>query len=285
MAIRSGTEKKRRGTLRIRLLPDIPSLNSAVKRSRAAIDVFFCPELVDGGYAALFRGEGIHREGDAMLEEIRVLSRRARAAIVAGSMVLENPRRGRTNSSLVFANGRRIHRYDKIHLFRPTGEERLFGAGNGAGVFQLPWRGGTIASAVILCYDLRFPLLTRLLSEAGARILFVPARWPAVRDRAWRSLLRARAIENQIFVIGCNGPGKEGGFSYAVDPFGAEIYSSRPGRGNGVVACDLSLLGKAREHHDNLREAVPLVLEGTRIRRAGKALKTRARGPAIGRDR
>jgi predicted amidohydrolase len=130
--------------------------------------------------------------------------------------------------------------------------------------------GGSIEAAVILCYDLRFPDLTRLLARAGARILFVPARWPVIRDRAWRSLLRARAIENQIFVVGCNGRGKEGGYSYAVDPFGTEIYSSRSRGKPPLVVCDLSLLVKARAHHDNLREAVPLLLAGKRVRRAGR---------------
>ena len=285
MGLRRKAEGRRRGSVRIRLLPDIPALTAAVPKERAGIDVFFCPELVDGGYAALFRGEGIHSEGDALVEQIRALSRKGRAVIVAGSMVLENPFGGRTNSSLVFANGRRIHRYDKIHLFRPTGEERLFGGGNKAGVFRLPLKRGAITAAVILCYDLRFPLLTRLLALAGARILFVPARWPSVRDRAWRGLLRARAIENQIFVIGCNGPGREGGYSYAVDPIGNEIYSSRRPRTKGVVVCDLSLLGKAREHHDNLREAVPLILRGKRIIRPGKnlGLPLRKRSAASGR--
>jgi omega-amidase len=250
----------RHGILRVRLLYDLPSVERLTARARTS-DLLLLPELVDGGYASLLQGKGIHEEGDGTLESLRRASARLSSTLIAGSLVLRAPDGGRRNSSLVFQHGRCIHRYDKMHLFRPTGEERLFGAGKEAGVFTLKGRWGEVTSAVILCYDLRFPDLTRLLARAGARILFVPARWPRVRDAAWRTLLRARAMENQIFIIGCNGKGKEGGHSYAVDPLGVEIFSSRRrSGGEDVITCDLSRLEQARKHHDNLREALPLEL-------------------------
>jgi len=80
--------------------------------------------------------------------------------------------------------------------------------------------GSNIRAGVIICYDLRFPELTRMLALGGIQVLFIPARWPAIRNDAWQTLLKARAIENQIFVVGCNAPGKEGGLSYVFDPLG-----------------------------------------------------------------
>jgi predicted amidohydrolase len=274
--------KTRSRIIRIRLLYDLPSVDRLAAKPGSS-DLLLLPELVDGGYAALHRGEGIHEEGDRTLESLRQASLKHSSTVVAGSFVLRSPDGQRRNSSLVFQRGRCIHRYDKMHLFRPTGEERLFGGGKEAGLFRLAGRWGEVTAAVILCYDLRFPDLTRLLARAGMRILFVPARWPRVRDAAWRTLLRARAIENQVFIIGCNGKGKEGGHSYAVDPLGVEIFSSRRrGGGEDVISCDLSRLDAARRHHDNLREALPLALAGGVVR-AKKPVRRRTRDRAQGR--
>jgi predicted amidohydrolase len=92
------------------------------------------------------------------------------------------------------------------------------------------------------------------------KILFVPARWPRQRDEAWRSLLKARAIENQIFVVGCNANDGEGGYSYAFDPLGRMIFSNRGKRESRFLTFSLSLhrLTQARALHSNLREAVLL---------------------------
>jgi predicted amidohydrolase len=155
-----------------------------------------------------------------------------------------------------------IHRYDKIHLFHPTGDHHYFSRGSTFGAFR-GVRG--LRTGVIVCYDLRFPEIIRAMALQGMRLLLVPARWPSVRDRIWRTLLRARAIENQIFVVGCNARGEEGGASYAFDPLGEEIFSSRQARRRDVTLLTLSpgSLAAARRHHDNLKEA--LVLKSSRI--------------------
>ncbi len=176
------------------------------------------------------------------------------AAFVAG-------RSGRrTNTSLVFHRGRLVHRYDKVHLFRPTGDNRFFSPGRSFGTFTVTLRGRRVRVGVVICYDLRFPELIRALAREGMEILIVPARWPKVRDEAWQTLLKARAMENQIFVLGCNAPGSEGGFSYAFDPTGRRTFSSRGRKGREIDAftIDLDGLHTARRLHHNLREAVLL---------------------------
>ncbi len=225
-----------------------------------ACDVLIFPELVDGGYAALARGEGRHREGDAFTRSFADLSRRGNLVCIAGSSHLSGAAGRATNTSLVYSGGRRVHRYDKIHLFRPAGDVRFFSGGRSIGTFLLRSGRPRLRAGVVLCYDLRFPELIREMARRGMRILFVPARWPAVRDRAWHTLLRARAIENQIFVVGCNAAGREGGESYVFDPLGRELFSTRGKRNRRVwrVVLPLRRLEEARRHHDNLREAVLL---------------------------
>jgi predicted amidohydrolase len=224
------------------------------------VDVLVFPELVDGGYAALAAGALPHRSGDAYLERFRKLTGPRLPACVAGTVLTEDRSGRRTNTAHVFFRGRLRHRFAKIHLFRPGNDDRYFGAGRRVGAWTLPLQNVKLRAAGIVCFDLRFPELIRVLALRGIQLLVVPARWPVARDQIWRSLLKVRAIENQIFVVGCNATGKEGGFSYAFDPFGVEIFSSRRMRTRPVQAFDIDLarIADARRHHDNLREAVLL---------------------------
>ncbi len=218
------------------------------------------PELVDGGYAALKRGAGTHRVGDPYVRLFQDASRKYRCTCVAGSVALRNSDGSLTNTSLVFRRGRCVHRYDKIHLFRPAGDHRFFRAGTAVRSFPVPLKGRRVRAGVIICYDLRFPELSRMLARAGIQLLLVPARWPAVRDDAWQTLLKARAIENQIFVAGCDAADSEGGFSYVFDPMGRLLFSSRrrPKGKVHTVLLDLRLLHEARRVHRNIRDAVML---------------------------
>jgi omega-amidase len=242
--------------LRVVMAYDASTLQSALPHA----DVVVLPELMSGGYAALKRGEGIHALGDDFLENIRVMSKRNRCTYVAGSVPIVGRNKALTNTSLVFRHGIRVHRYDKIHLFRPGGELKYFKAGGGNHVFSLTKGSSRIRAGLIICYDLRFPELARMLAAGGMQILFVPARWPEVRDETWLTLLKARAIENQVFVVGCNARGREGGFSYVFDPLGRLIMSSRedPLAPFHNVVLDLALLREAHSFHRNLRDAVLL---------------------------
>jgi|WetSurMetagenome_2_1015567.scaffolds.fasta_scaffold35905_3 omega-amidase len=222
--------------------------------------VIVLPELADRGYSALKQGEGVHTEEDEYVRQFRTISRRAHCTCIAGSLAIRNTRGVMTNSSLVFRNGACIHRYDKIHLFPPGGDTRFFRAGSTNKVFTVALENTRVRAGVIICYDLRFPELVRMLAMGGMQVLFVPARWPLVRDDAWQTLLKARAIENQIFVVGCNGRGTEGGFSYVFDPLGRLVMSSRDNPSAELidVQLDLELIREAQALHRNLQDAVLL---------------------------
>jgi omega-amidase len=108
---------------------------------------------------------------------------------------------GVVNRMVVYSpEGTLAYHTDKVHLFKQMGEDRAFIPGRCGGTF--PFMGTTAAG--IVCYDLRFPELSRRLVLAGAEILFIPAQWPSGRLELFRSLLRARAAEAQIFTVGCN---------------------------------------------------------------------------------
>lgn len=224
-----------------------------------AVDILLFPELFDGGYASLGKGKPPHTSTSPLLQSLRKFSKGSSATLIAGSTYLHSSRGRGTNSSLVLRNGRTIHRYDKVHLFRPTGDARFFTAGSVSHTFRVHGKGLSLTAGIVICYDLRFPELIRSLAFRGARILFVPARWPQIRDDAWRSLLKARAIENQIFVVGCNARPPEGGYSYVFSPVGQELWSNRRRRQRiAVVSLDADLLRSSRAIHNNLQEAVYL---------------------------
>jgi predicted amidohydrolase len=228
-------------------------------RLLSSLDILLLPELADGGYAALQRGAPPHTLTDPLISTIRTASHTLPCSIVAGSLFLNDGDIAPTNSTLVFARGKLLHRYDKIHLFKPTNDPRYFQPGKlDPTTFTLRIGSRSIRGGVVICYDLRFPELVRAMALKGMDVLFVPARWPRVRDNAWQTLLRARAIENQIFVLGCNATGKEGGYSYAFDPLGNLIASNRRRMGSALLtfSLDLGALRTSRKMHDNLKDAV-----------------------------
>jgi len=117
--------------------------------------------------------------------------------------------------------------YRKVHLFGPMHEDRALRPGNALVTLDLPWGKAGLA----ICYDLRFPELFRRHALAGAGLILLPAQWPAARLEHWRTLVQARAIENQVFVLGCNRAGADGstdfgGHSVVCDPWGERLVEA-----------------------------------------------------------
>ena len=166
------------------------------------------------------------------------------------------------NSSLVFSPaGDCVARYDKIHLFRfDNGQERydesrVLQAGQQPVTFELASRDGHAwRIGMSICYDLRFPELYRGYARAGVDLLLVPSAFTHTTGQAhWEVLLRARAIENQAFVVaaaqgGLHGNGRRTwGQSMLVDPWGTVV--AQMSEGAGVVCSDLppAMLKESRD--------------------------------------
>lgn len=129
---------------------------------------------------------------------------------ILGSL-LEGTSEGFRNTAVVHSpEGQLLGQYSKVHLFKPMEEGKYLIPGEEAPVLGLPWG----RSALAICYDLRFPELFRKYALSGARIVFVVAEWPRPRLEHWDTLLRARAIENQFFVVACNRVGESKGWSF-----------------------------------------------------------------------
>ncbi len=182
-----------------------------------------------------------------------------RMHIVGGSLLLRQPGSGQLrNACPVFSpDGKLLEIYDKMHLFdvdldgESYHESATIAAGDGPKSVAF---GGWLVGLSI-CYDLRFPELYR--RYAGCQVLSVPAAFTVPTGRAhWEVLLRARAIENQAYVLAAGQVGEHPGgrqtwgHSMIVDPWG-EVLDCRD-EGEGIVVADLDM---ARVHH--VRRAIP----------------------------
>ena len=125
------------------------------------------------------------------------------------------------NTAWVIDQGAIIGKYRKLHLFSTMGEDRFLHAGEHYLVVETS--AGRLGIAI--CYDLRFPELFRRMALDGAEIICLPAEWPKPRQEHWRTLLRARAIENQLFVVAANCCGVQG----KLDFFGMSLLLSARG--------------------------------------------------------
>ena len=218
------------------------------RAAEGGADVIVLPETWNVGF---FPREGLREmadpEGADVRRELGALAKELGVSLVAGSAA--TLREGKVfNTAYVFDRGGEcVGRYDKTHLFSPMGEHEYFTPGGGLCVFALDG----VRCGLILCYDIRFPELTRSLALQGIDVLFVPAQWPAVRLEHWRTLTRARAIENQIFLACCNGCGTAGdtvygGNSAVYDPWGTVLAAA--GESEEIIRadCDLSVIGEIR---------------------------------------
>lgn len=204
------------------------------RAGRRGVQLAVLPELWSCG----FDHENLPRHGEATPEILEILSQTARSLGMAIAGSLPETIEGRLYNTLIMvdADGSVAGTYRKIHLFAAGGEAKTFTPGSGASICQTSL--GPIGG--IICYDLRFPELCRLLALQGARIIVVCAQWPSPRIGHWDILLQARAIENQVFVLGANRIGSHGrlifpGRSKIVSPFG-EILSQADDTASEAVA-------------------------------------------------
>ncbi len=206
------------------------------------------PEMWSSGFSyrdlnqLALRTEGIAAE---LLE----LSARHKLVIV-GSMPEPNGDKV-FNTIHVADNGKLAGVYRKIHLFSLLGEDRAFSGGDS----WLLANTSLGKVGVIICYNLRFPELSRRLAVEGAQVICVPAQWPKPRQEHWRTLLRARAIENQLFVVACNACGIIGkldffGMSMIIDPKGELLGEAGESEGEVFASLDLQAM-------DDWRRQIP----------------------------
>ena len=196
-------------------------------------------------------------DGDGMVQAfLSATARQLNLWILGGTIVIRtnDSHRVANASLLIDAAGRRVARYDKIHLFDVTipGRNEQYREST----HVLPGREPVIADTPVgklglsVCYDMRFPELYRELVSQGAEWLAMPAAFTVPTGRAhWETLLRARAIENLCYVVapaqvGTHSSGRETyGDSLIVDYWGQVL--SRLAKGTGVITADIDLAAQA----------------------------------------
>jgi predicted amidohydrolase len=183
---------------------NVAYVRGAVERLAAAgCQLVVLPEMWSCGFA--YRDlAALARRTPEVVEEMGRLSA-AHGMVLVGS--LPEPDGDKVcNTAYIMDRGTLSGKYRKIHLFSLMNEDRSFTGGDSWLVVDTS--AGRLG--VFICYDLRFPELARRLAVEGAEILVVPGEWPKPREEHWRTLLKARAIENQLFVVSANCCGVQG---------------------------------------------------------------------------
>ncbi|MEU3463329.1 carbon-nitrogen family hydrolase [Streptomyces sp. NPDC006733] len=231
---------------------------AALVRAQAGADLVVLPELWPvGAFASdTFATEAEPLDGPTA-DAMSAAAREAGVWLHAGSIVERDPDGPLYNTSLVFdPEGGLRHTYRKIHRFGfDQGEAALMAPGEEIVTVALP----DTVLGLATCYDLRFPEQFRLLVDAGAQVLVIPAGWPARRLEHWRLLARARAVESQTYVLACGTAGTHAGVELAghsmvVDPWGDVLAEAGTGEEVLTVDLDPALVTKTRLDFPVLRD-------------------------------
>ena len=221
-------------------------------------DIVVLPEMFSTGFSMQPKILAESMEGETLQWMKHVAAKKK--IILTGSLIIKDIVVGReayyNRLVWVLPNGQ-VGWYDKRHLFAYGDEDQHYTAGKKRLISSV--NGWKIS--LLVCYDLRFPVWSRQSpprsAEAGSGleydVLIYVANWPERRINAWTTLLRARAIENQCYVVGVNRTGEDGnkiqytGGSMAIDPLGEILYHKRDDEEIFTVSLDKSVLEKARE--------------------------------------
>jgi predicted amidohydrolase len=248
---------------------NLASAERLVRRAAATgADIALLPERWDAFGSAEELRAAAQPVGGPRLTAVQGWARELGMAIVAGSVAERVPGDERLrNTSVAFdRDGRQVAVYRKIHQFDVDLENQRVRESD----TDAPGTGGTIATlgdvrvGLTICYDLRFPELYRVYAVAGATVVTVPAAFLERTGRDhWEVLLRARAIENQCFVVAANQYGRlPAGFSaygrsMVIDPWGTVLAQAPDGVGVITADCDHDALARVRAQLPSLAHRRP----------------------------
>lgn len=227
------------------------SLMTEVKEA----DLIILPEMWNTGYT--IHAHRYAQHATVAVEKMIAWSKKT-GAHVLGSIIVEEKEKYFNRLIVVDSDGVRIQ-YDKKHLFAFAGEDRVFSSGSERIIYSIKdWR-----LCLNICYDLRFPVWCR--NQDDYDVLIFSANWPDKRIDAWDALLRARAIENQAYVIGANCVGEDlwgntySGHSAILDPMGKKLIYDDSSEAK-ILSCVLS-----NQSLTQVREDLPFLKDKDRF--------------------
>lgn len=215
--------------------------------------IIVLPEMFSTGFSMRPEALGETMDG-ATVKWMRQLSAKTKK-IITGSLIIEDEGKYFNRLIWMMPNGIHYH-YDKRHLFAYAGEDRHYSSGTNKLIVQVNgWR-----ICPLICYDLRFPVWSRQSRELYDILIYV-ANWPQRRSLAWKTLLQARAIENQCYAIGVNRVGDDGnniyysGDSSITDPVGNTIWQQPEKEAVFTYTFEKDKLAEVRNHFPFLNDA------------------------------
>ena len=239
---------------------NLKMLEEKINSINEKTEIIVLPEMFSTGFSMKPELLAETMEGETVQWMKRISAEKK--IILTGSLIIEE--RGNYFNRIVWMlpNGQ-FGVYDKRHRFAYAGEDNHFSAGTKRLIASV--KGWKIN--LLVCYDLRFPVWARQSSlstggegwgEAEYDVLIYVANWPERRVHAWKTLLQARAIENQCYVVGVNRVGKDGndiyhsGESMLVDPMGEVLYTKKDEE-------DIFTMTLDKEHLQTIREKLPFL--------------------------
>ena len=214
-------------------------------------DLVVLPEMFSTGFS--MEAKGIHESMDGQTVQWMREQAAQKNAVLTGSLIIEDGEDFK-NRMIWAAPGGDVTIYDKRHLFRFGKEHINYTAGDDRVIVELKgWR-----LALFICYDLRFPVWCRNRGDYDVAVYV--ANWPGARQYAWDTLLKARAIENQAYVIGVNRIGSDGigqdfsGGTVVHDCKGQPLVDCQDKRMNATVTL-------SKEEQQKFREKFPAALD------------------------
>ncbi len=234
----------------------------AKRAHECGADIAVFPEMFLCGFNYKKNLDYLRANGDAAQAALCNIALKYGIAI-CGSIPFLNPSLKQPTNRLVFVNadGTILSHYDKIHLFSIFNENSYVAAGNQIVVSDTPL--GRCGFAI--CYDLRFPDMFVEMTKRNAKMIIICAAFPNPRSEHWRILSRARAIENQCFVIAVNQCGHEDfannkvkyfGASAVIDPWGGVVAECEPDAEDAMAFADINL-----DEVEDIRAKIPALAD------------------------
>lgn len=215
-------------------------------------DVIILPEMFTTGFT--MEASSFAEEMDGPTMTWMAVQADKQSAIICGSLIIKESDQY-YNRFIWMHPGGMYHTYDKRHLFKMAGEHEVYATGEEKVVIN--HKGWKICP--MICYDLRFPVWSR--NDEGYDLLIYVANWPEKRIHHWRSLIQARAIENQAYVIGVNRIGTdENGHVYSGDTCVADPAKSGFIYHNNERE-EVHTFTLSREHLTTTREKLPFLVD------------------------
>lgn len=209
-------------------------------------EIIVLPEMWNTGYALEKLEELADVEGERTKAFLIHLAKELGVHIVGGSVSVKRDGKFYNTMYTVNKEGELVGEYSKAHLFRLMDEHLYLEAGSEMNRFTL----GDLEAGGVICYDIRFPEWLRSHALSGAKVLFVPAQWPTPRIDHWKTLLQARAIENQCFIIAVNRisrkPENFNGQSMVIQPWGEVLWTGAADEELAIVDVDFSIVDEVR---------------------------------------